>query len=289
MSEGSADRPRGKEKILLFNIPGICSASLTPGGRRPINGGVGGTNAGRIGDAIFIDLDLGILAVADGPERNPSASSSFLIRLKDAIDGPANIGTGLRDSSKDGFKDAVDKLAKVTNDLSRDTDYHNATTFSAFIFHLGNEDGGAKSGTDDIEDVKAAILHTGDSMIFKISASTGEVTRLTKTNHFLIGRAPKLFQTETISVNRGDFVLLSTDGLNDLARSRGIVTEEFLTREVSGLGPLEITEKIDSLAKNTKIRLDDIGVICAVPSALISPSKDESSSGIIIEDAGIGR
>lgn len=289
LSEGRKEGTGGK--ILTFDIPGVCSASLTPGGRRPINGKSGGTNAGRIGDALFIDLDHGILAVADGPERNPLASSYFLKRLRDSLDGPTNIRSELRNNSGDGFKGTITKLVQITNTLSLDTDYHNATTFSAFITNLRDDggaasDGGAKSYIGDIDDIESAILHTGDSMIFKISPSTGEVTRLTRNNHFLIGRAPNLFQTETIIVGRGDFVLLSTDGLNDLARSRGIVTEEFLSREVIGLGPGEITERIESLAKDTKIRLDDIGIICAVPGALISRPKDESASDIIIEDAG---
>ena len=270
----------------MLDIPEVCTASLIPGQSRAINGKFGDSNLGRNGDAVYIDLNLRIFAVADGPERNPSASSNFLKRLKKRLEDSAPIREGLCDPSGGGFGEAIEMVAKIATDISLNTDYHNATTFSAFVLAPrengeSGSDGGGRGGID------AAILHTGDSMIFKISESKEEIVRLTKTNHFLIGRAPRLFQTETIVVCERDVILLCTDGINDLARSRGFATEKFLKDEVVGLGPAGILGKIESLAKDTKIRLDDIGVVSVQVSAAISQSKQSKTEpGIILKDAG---
>ncbi|MBN1572722.1 MAG: hypothetical protein JW984_05930 [Deltaproteobacteria bacterium] len=276
-------------RILTFDIPDVCSASLIPGRSRPINGRGGDFNAGKIGDSVYIDLNLGIVAVADGPERNPSASSVFIKKLRAAIHGSPNFGSPPRIFSESLFKGAFEELVETANVISKGTDYHNATTFSALFTGLRDEGEGGSAGRGRCG-LYSAILHTGDSMIFKISAGTGEVSRLTKTNHFLIGRAPRLFQAEFLSeidevIEGGDTVLLSTDGLNDLARSHGITTEDFLAQEIVGLNPRGITRRIGSLAGGAKIRLDDIGLVCLVPGAAICRHLNKAVPGIILEDA----
>jgi len=290
--EQKVQKQRGQyqsgQKKLTLDIPKTCSASLIPGRSRNINGKFGGTNLGHNGDAIYIDLNHRIFAVADGPERNPSASSNYLKKLKKCFEDSTPIQEGLSDLSGGSFGGAIEMLGKIATDLSLNTDYHNATTFSALAL-APSENGKCVSDGGKKGEIDAAILHTGDSMIFKISESGGEIVRLTKTNHFLIGRAPRLFQTETIVVYESDIILLCTDGINDLARSRGLATEKFLSEEVVGLGPAGIIEKIESLAKDTKIRLDDIGVVCVQVSAAISQSKQSMGGvepGVILEDAG---
>ncbi len=273
---------------MKLDIPEVCYASLIPGQSRAINGKFGDSNVGRNGDAIYIDLNLRIFAVADGPERNPSASSNFLRRLKKGLEDSTPTQEGLCEQNSGEFEGAVEMLIKIATDISLNTDYHNATTFSAFVL-APSENG--KSGSDGGKGggVDAAILHTGDSMIFKISESRGEIVRLSKTNHFLIGRAPRLFQTENIVVCEQDVILLCTDGINDLARSGGFSTEKFLKDEVVGLGPSGILEKIESLAEDTKIRLDDIGVVSFAVGGAIFQSKQSmggTESGVILEDAG---
>ena len=287
--EGELRRSREGGRILTFDIPDVCSASLIPGRSRPINGSGGDFNAGKIGDSVYIDLNLGIVAVADGPERNPSASSAFIKKLKAAVHDSTSFGSHPEVFSETLFEGAFGELVETANEISRGTDYHNATTFSALFTGLrdGGDDGSIGRGRCGLH---SAVLHTGDSMIFKISAGTGEVSRLTKTNHFLIGRAPRLFQAEILSkvdesIEGGDTVLLTTDGLNELARSRGVTTEYFLSEEVVGLDPRGVTGRIGSLAGGAKIRLDDIGLVCLVPGAAISRHQNKAVPGIILEDA----
>lgn len=243
----------GKKKE--FEISKIISALLIPGRRRPQK------HQASVGDAILIDLEEGILAVADSPDKNPSASSAFLARF-----GVSVSDSGILKSKNIPFGEAIEEIIEMTNELLMATPYHDSTTFSAFIMGDGRDE------------EKAAILHTGDSLIFKISKGENEaceITQLSRTNHFLVGRAPRLFQTEVIPFYPEDMILLVTDGIWDIARSLGLDTEKFLSNNIEDLNPHQILRSIEKLVDNVKITTDDIGIICAHPGSI-----DHAGSGL---------
>ena len=242
-----------------FEISRVISASLIPGRRRPQKHQI------SVGDAILIDLDEGILAVADSPDKNPSASSAFLARF-----GVSVSDSGILKSKDIPFGEAIEKIVELTNELLMATPYHDSTTFSAFIMGDGRDE------------EKAAILHTGDSLIFKITKDKNEtckVTQLSRTNHFLVGRAPRLFQTEVLPFYPEDMILLVTDGIWDIARSFGLDTEKFLSDNIEDLNPHHILRDIEKLVDTVKISTDDIGIICAHPGLI-----DHAGAGLKRDD-----
>jgi serine/threonine protein phosphatase PrpC len=238
-----------------FEISGVISASLIPGRRRPEK------HERSVGDAILIDLEDGILAVADSPDKNPTASSAFLSRFAESVSD-----SGILKSKDISFDDAIDRIVEMINGLLAATPYHDSTTFSAFISGDGRACG------------KAAILHTGDSLIFKIAKGKDEiceVTQLSRTNHLLVGRAPRLFQTEVIPFGPEEMILLITDGIWDISKSFGLATEKFLSNNIEDFCPNGIIKSIERLVDDSKLITDDIGIICAHPAS--------------IDHAGLGR
>lgn len=245
--------------IDTFTRQGAVSASLIPGARRIVPGG---SDNGHVGDAVFVDIAAGVLAVADGPDKNPTASSRFLKRFVAEVIDTYCVGGG-RIAAGDRFGDIVVR----TNELVKEADYHDSTTFSALMF-----------GSDG----HAILLHTGDSLVYALSTDTGEVRQLSRTNHFLIGRSPHLFQTELVSLDDQQLVVLSTDGITDLARSHGLNTADFIARHVArpqDIGcPHRISERIAALVESAHSRFDDIGLIVARP-ALMDPDVDDRAGG----------
>jgi len=245
------------DEIDIFTRQGAVSASLIPGARRVVPGG---SYNGHVGDAVFVDIAAGVLAVADGPDKNPTASSRFLKRFVTEV-----IDTFCADGERIAVGDRFDDIVTRTNELVKEADYHDSTTFSALMF-----------GSDR----HAILFHTGDSLVYALSPDTGEVKQLSRTNHFLIGRSPHLFQTELISLDDQNIVVLCTDGITDLARSHGLNTADFIARHVArpqDIGcPHRISRRIAALVEAAHSRFDDIGLVVARP-ALMNPGDEENT------------
>jgi hypothetical protein len=225
------------------NVPGILSVLLIPGSDKADWAGNGA--------AVLVDGQRGIVAVADGPERNPDASSAFLRRFLAEMCDLVEPGEPWS-FTNGGFT----HLVSATNRLVRETSYHDGTTFSAVV--LG-------------QDNRYAVLHAGDSLIFRLRPSTGEVVQLSRTNHCLVGRSAGLFQAEEASFLDHDLFLVASDGLASLARSCGRGTAAF----IEGLmrtcaSPPAMMESICESARRIERGLDDIGVAVVMPGRLSS-------------------
>ncbi|NPU85250.1 MAG: SpoIIE family protein phosphatase [Syntrophaceae bacterium] len=224
-----------------YDVPGILSVLLIPGSDKADWEG--------IGDAVLVDGQRRIVAVADGPARNPEASSAFLKRFR----------AGMADLMKPGkawsFLDSgFTDLVSATNLLVRETTYHDGTTFSAVVLGEGN---------------RYAVLHAGDSLIFLLTPSTGEVAQISRTNHCLVGRTASLFQAEEASFREEDLFLIASDGLASLARSSGRTTAAFIGGLMRECGtPVDMMESICESARRIDRGLDDIGVVVVKPERL---------------------
>ncbi|MCX5851111.1 MAG: SpoIIE family protein phosphatase [Deltaproteobacteria bacterium] len=239
------------ETIKTFDVPDAVSALLVPGRKK--------SAFSMPGDALLIDPARGILAVADGSERNPAASSAFLTRFALLAEDLNFLNDDAPLSSPD-----FERIVGEANDLVRDTTYNENTTFSAFI---GNHEGGA-------------ILHTGDSLIFLLHRRNG-ITQLSRSHHLMVGRAPRLSQAEMISVRKGDLVLLATDGLTDLARCHGLLLEPFLRAHVRSRNPQGIAGDLKTCIGSIDVAMDDIGCIAADPSRLRDASRADGEKVIL--------
>ncbi len=248
-------------EILRLNVADILSAALIPGRKRPLHGKHGDLHSS---DALLVSRAVPVVAVADGPERNPTASSSFLMKFDDALTA-ARIGFA-GSPIGESFAAAVDLVTA----LMRTIDYHDSTTFSALIPVAA---GGALAGI---------VLHTGDSLILRIEPVTGGVTQISRTSHVLVGRAPALFQTEIIPFGPDDLIIIASDGITDLARTRGVVPAALLSADASAQTPRSVVQRIVDAAAGARVRLDDISIICAAVRELSTPADGPAGERLIL-------
>ncbi len=243
--------PVSEQSTRSYDIPGALAAILVSGKN----------NRGSCtGDAVLIDLSSGVLAVADGPERNPSASSAFLSRFAKALEGSFT-------KENSDMDERFPRLVQIAHRLMEEATYHECTTFSAVV--IG-------------DDKRAAMLHTGDSLIFLIR--DGWLIQLSRTNHFMVGRSARLFQSELVPLRDGDLLFLATDGINEMARFKGMHTEFFLSQMICGSTPAGIAQTIAENAQGIICEHDDIAVLAAHPERITTGGRLEANARIILKD-----
>ena len=97
-----------------------------------------------------------------------------------------------------------------------------------------------------------------------------------------MGRAPALFQTEIIGFAPDDLIVLASDGITDLARTRGIVPAALLSARDSAHTPGTVVSHIVDSAAETNVRLDDITIVCAAPAPFAVPVDGPAGGRIIL-------
>lgn len=159
-----------------------------------------------VGDAILINLSRNVFAVADSPDSNPLASRNFLHAFNRVVENLAATHPNLwhdvceLESLKRVISDSVNRLIQQV-------DYRSATTFSCvMIAHVQ-------------ETVRALVLHSGDSCIFKIEVEENSIDQVSWSSINHVGRASGLSQVEMVEVRHSTRFVLCTDGLHALARN----------------------------------------------------------------------
>lgn len=247
--------------ILRHDIPDILSAALIPGKKRPLHGNHGDVHSS---DALLLSRAVPVVAVADGPERNPAASSSFLRKFDEALStSRIRFATAPIDESFAAVVELVTALIKTI-------DYHDSTTFSALI--------PVADGTRSV----GIVLHTGDSLILRIERQTGAVTQLSRTSHVLVGRAPALFQTEIVALSEGELMVLASDGITDLARTKGVVPAALLSVPGEACTCQAVVQRIVDAVAGARVRLDDITIVCAAAAAPALRADGPSGAPLIL-------
>ncbi len=248
-------------EILRLDVDDILSAALIPGRKRPLNGKHGDLHSS---DAFLFSRAVPVVAVADGPERNPAASSSFLTKFDDALTASPIRFAGCP------IEASFAAVVALANALIKTIDYHDSTTFSALIPVTY---GGTARGI---------VLHTGDSLILRIGRVTGNVTQISRTSHVLVGRAPALFQTEIITLSADDLIVIASDGITDLARTHGVVPAALLADGAPVPTCRSVVQRVVDLASEAHVRLDDITIVCTAAGALPAPTDVPPPARVIL-------
>lgn len=251
-----SDHLSGNAKCSLI-LPGIISVATLC--KDPAEGYPTGN-----GDAVLVDLQKKIFAVADSPERNTVASRDFLVKFSYMIDSLHffNSGTDFSDKQVAAIKE---ELISNTNLLIKDIDYFQSTTFTCLILiPVGNE-------------LAGMVLHCGDSCIYMLNINQKKASLLNKADFFFVGRSHHLSQVEFIEIDEGDRFLLCTDGLQNLIKNHNKSFEDIILDTFRDAGDAgEVDHIPDLLIKNSihpvnNVKLsDDIGVIALNPGNLFN-------------------
>lgn len=174
------------------------AALLRPGGRTRENGYA-------CGDALLIEPDIGFFAVADSPDRNPTASAIFLKRLDRMLSQLFTDRCADPDAGKDEAGPSPEFLVDRVNHVIGTLDYNESTTFTGIMM------GRAASGS-------LLMMHSGDSLLFHIRREIKTIDKLSLTNHCFAGRTSRLYQHEVVPYFHDSLLLLVTDGIFDIFR-----------------------------------------------------------------------
>jgi serine/threonine protein phosphatase PrpC len=208
----------------------------------------------RCGDSLLIDLENNFYAVADGTEKNPSASQSFLNKIHVMLDSLKS-HAGIDNLSVNDVEKRFHKIIGETNSIVKTIRYNDNTTFTAIVFvqHIR----------------RALLLHTGDSMFYHFRIDGGTVEKISQTNHCFVGRIDVLYQTKLIDYYPDSRFLLATDGLYDLVRDMRVSTSGKLEKELLALlktSPVEQFPRMLIEMCDVKPEMsDDLGLVVINP------------------------
>lgn len=225
------------------------------GGR--ILGGYGSSllQAG-VGDCALFDFSSGLFAVADGSDRNPSASRHFMATFSKTLNQllyyPAGTILSAREVSK--IKEA---LSAESERLLCSMPFGTGCTFTGVLL-LRTPEG-----------INAILMHTGDSLLITCDLQASHACQITIDNFWLVGRSQRFFQIEIIPVSDSTRLLLATDGLNGIPFPAGTTREGFILSLFETCSPDELPDRILGDAGPPSAGRDDASVIAVNPSALV--------------------
>ena len=211
------------------------------------------------GDALLVDLKNSFYAVADSPDRNPSASVMFLKKFHLMLEKLL----GHADADAEGWKrlhQQAERIMAETNLLLKTIDYNDNTTFTGvFVINANNER-------------KVFLLHSGDSLLYHLRIQNDIAQKVTQTNHWFIGRSNRLYQTALLDFHPDSRFLLATDGLYDLFRKEDVSASSGLENKIIDIMkhqpihhvPGQLVRQYD----DRSLPSDDIGLIALDPNRI---------------------
>ncbi|MCP4752873.1 MAG: SpoIIE family protein phosphatase [Proteobacteria bacterium] len=167
-------------------------------------------------DCLYINPRMRVFAVSDPPGK--TVSSRRLFRKLDRH---------LSDGAPDGLEPFI-------NQLSRDTEYHDAATLSLVHFP---QPASADSPPE------AVVYIAGDTIVFHGNSSRKTLRSIDGNPHF-IGTTHASFQPHPIELEKGDFIVIASDGILPLAtKNNGESLEQILLNHLEE-GPVPFVANV---------------------------------------------
>jgi serine/threonine protein phosphatase PrpC len=226
-----------------------CPESL---GASVFNGSAGLSLATGMGDCLYLDFSSGFFAVADGSDRNTSASREFMGMFSRMLAG--KLFLSFRKCYDAGEIVALkEQLVTEAEKLLVEFSFRDSCTFTGVMF------------LRTISGIIAVILHTGDSVLISCNLRDKTAQLLTKSNFWMVGRSQHFFQVEEMSVDEDDRLLLATDGLRDIPAKPGISHEKLILQLFAECGPEDIPDRLSSMRRIVSHGCDDLAIIAINP------------------------
>lgn len=199
----------------------------------------------------MLNLKNSFFALSDSTERHSRASSDLLKRLGDEVD-------------KEGLPEGKEEWLELVNRVFAVQKYQHKATFSLAAVRR------TETG------VSICIINGGDSTVTILNKATGRVEYATVPNMNFAGRSKDISGVMELALKGSGYrLVMSSDGLADVARFRGTdipeMMKSFLSREQVHRIPEKLSDMIRSAdAKGTAGNYDDIGIIVVDPAKLAS-------------------
>ncbi|MFP4476306.1 MAG: hypothetical protein ACLFOY_12165 [Desulfatibacillaceae bacterium] len=194
------------------------------------------------GDCLLLDFSSRVFAVADSSERFPTASRALLQRLA------RTLSKSPRPEDESGW------LALVNSVVARQN-YVEKTTLAAVVL-----DGAGA-------DMRATVMHGGDSLVLFVDQASGEVAYRTGVDMNFAGRAKALSGVATVPVDpETTRIVLATDGVADVARVSGMSVDELCVQALHRRPiPAFPGVVLKFIAIRRGMEHDDIGFVALAP------------------------
>lgn len=211
------------------------------------------------GDSILINLNKRVFAIADSPDWNQSASTSFLKAFNGWLHD--NVFDEEHSILWNGKRDDYEiKVVEGINRLINNVDYLSPTTFSCLMIIPQYEN-----------KLKGLILHCGDSCIFKVDIKRKYISLTSRTNFSLIGRTRQLSQVEYVEIDENTRFMLCSDGIYALTRGNKkleqLILDCFEMHELDAIPDILIGSHFEGIQYN-----DDISILAVDPNMLLGKS-----------------
>lgn len=230
-------------------------------GARVQGGSTGMSSSAGVGDCLLLDFSKGFFAVADGSDRNPSASREFIgMFAKMLADNKALSADGVYlDSEITALKD---QFISDAEQLLVTFSFRDSCTFTGILL------------LRTTESISAVILHTGDSLLISCNLRTRDAFQFTKNNFWMVGRSQHYFQTGELPVNPDTRLLLATDGIGEIPIPAGMNRENHLLGLFATERIEEIPDHLLDSGESAGSTRDDIAIIAMDPFSM--PVQSES-------------
>jgi hypothetical protein len=243
--------------LFQFHRAGAVGAAMRPG-----RGGPQGE------DAVFMDLQKGVFAVADGAGRASGASRRLMAGFGDALAHVDGMDWALVHPDSD-LQSILARFRKTVESMLGNIPYGDATTFTALkVLRCG-------SG------IMGILCHCGDSLIFQFDPETG-LRQITQTNFWLAGRTPKVYQAESFFAPAGTVFLLTTDGISDFRFPGPFGISACLTHAIRNTPVDQIPKELLAEYDQSLQPVDDIALIAVSPEHF-----EPSETQIFIDIQGV--
>ncbi len=201
------------------------------------------------GDCLLLDFEHMLFAVSDGAERYSQASREILERLEGLV-------------QSHGMPRSQGEWLERANEVFAGQRYQHKATLS--IVAVGRRKDG----------IVLTVIHGGDSMVLVYDAAKGEFVFRTESNMNFVGRSKGISGLVEVPLDGMEHrIVISSDGISDLARMAGLDTLDYVKGLVTGHAVQEIPGAVhgslrEKIAKDKGCNFDDIGLIALGPARL---------------------
>jgi hypothetical protein len=248
------DFSSGENSVLLnkYGRSLRCPESL---GARVFNGSTGLSLVAGMGDCLYLDFSCGFFAVADGSDRNTSASREFMEMFSRMLSGKLFLSARKCYNAREIIA-LKELLVAEAEKLLVEFSFRDSCTFTGVLF-LRTASG-----------MMAVILHTGDSVLISCNLRDKTARLLTKSNFWMVGRSQHFFQIEELPVDEEDRLLLATDGLRDIPVGPETSHEKLILKLFAGCSPEDIPDCLSAMRPIVSPGCDDLAIIALNPHSL---------------------
>ncbi len=219
------------------------------------NGSAGLSNSAGMGDCLYLDFCCGFFAVADGSDRNTSASREFMGMFSRMLTDKLSL-SACKVYTVQEIIALKEQLIFEAEKLLVEFSFRDSCTFTGVLLVKTN------SG------IIAVIFHMGDSVLISCNLRLKTFRQVTKGNFWMVGRSQHFFQVEELPVDDDTRLFLATDGIRDIPILPRKSSEELVLELFNTGSPDDIPDLLSSMHKDSFSGYDDLAIIAIDPCSL---------------------